>query len=167
MNKGGVKQKAERLPLGSSASRIRSSARGVCSGFTLLEVILAVMILGAAMLAIMEGLAKSLNAVESIRNQNTAIELLSVKMADLEKLDTLEEQSQDGDFEEAHPGFTWNTDITSTEMQDLYEVHVTIFWKEHGQEASDSVTSYLYRPSEATRRLSEATRKPGQPAPKR
>ena len=132
------------------------------SAFTLLEVMLAVMILGMAMLAIMEGLSKSLNAVDSIRNENTAMELLSVKMADLEKVETPEEGTQDGDFEETHPGFTWTTAITSTEMQDLYEAHLSVLWTEHGQEASESIVTYLYRASEQTRSLSEATHKPGE-----
>ena len=127
---------------------------------------LAVVILGAAVLVLMEGLSRSLNAVESIKNYNTATELLAMKLADIEKLETLEEGNDDGDFEETHPGFTWTTEIASSELTDLYEVRVMVFWNEHGQEASDSITTYIYRQSEERRRLSEATKRPGE-APKK
>jgi type II secretory pathway pseudopilin PulG len=131
-------------------------------GFTLLEAMLAVVILGAAMLAIMEGLSHSLNAIESIKNYNTATELLGMKLAEVDQLTVLEEGVEDGDFEEYHPGFTWIREIVASELTDLYEVRITVNWTEHGTAASDSIATYLFRASDAPRKLGDATKKVGE-----
>src|SRR5258708_6261001 len=104
--------------------------------FTLLEVMIAIVILAAAMLVIMEGISRSLNAVDSIRNTNTATELLTVKLAELQQQQDLEEGSEEGDFEETQPGFKWSTEIAlSPDLTDLYDVKITVSWTEHGQTA--------------------------------
>ncbi|MSR64575.1 MAG: type II secretion system protein [Verrucomicrobiae bacterium] len=139
-----------------------STQRG---GFTLLEVMIAVVILGTAMLVLMEGLAGSLNAVDSIRNTNTATELLTIKLAELQQQEDLSEGSEEGDFEETQPGFSWQTEIAlSPDLVDLYNVKITVSWTERGQRASDSIETYIYRASDAPKTFGSITRKAGQPA---
>jgi type II secretion system protein I len=134
--------------------------------FTLLEVVIAVVILGAAMLVLMEGLAGSLNAVDSIRNTNTATELLAIKLAELQQQQDLEEGSEEGDFEETQPGFKWSTEIElSPDLTDLYDVKITVAWTEHGQTASDSIETYLYRAYNSPKTFGSVARKPGQTQP--
>ena len=131
--------------------------------FTLLEVVLAIVIMGAAMLAIMQGIAQCLNSVESIRNHGTARELFSNKLAELELREELEEGYEDGDFEETHPGFAWSTEVSPTDYPDLYQVRIRIEWTEQGQVVSHSVETYKHLPSDQPRRLGETTRRPGEP----
>jgi len=133
------------------------------SGFTLLEVMIAAVVLGVAMLTLMLSLTASLEQVESIRNYNTARGLLSMKLAEIEQNTELEEMMEDGEFEN-HPGFTWEYEVTETELNDLYEVVVTVRWTERGEEVSEEIVTFLYRSMERPRKLGDATRKPGQPA---
>lgn len=114
------------------------------------------------MLAIMQGMAQCLNAVESIRNSNTARELFSIKLAEFDQLEELEEGYLDGDFEETHPGFAWSTELLPTDYTDLYLARVTVRWTEQGHEVSSTIETYLHRHSEVARRLGEATRRPGE-----
>lgn len=137
------------------------------NAFTLLEVLIAIVILAAAMLAIMEGISRSLNAVDSIRNTNIATELLGIKLAELQQQSTLEEGGEDGEFEETHPGFTWSTEIMlSPDFIDLYNVKITVAWTERGQPASESIETLLYRASDAPKTLGSITKKAGQTQPK-
>lgn len=122
---------------------------------------LAIVILSTAMLAIMEGLSRSLNAVESIRNTHIALELLSMKLGELYLVEELEESEEEGDFEEVRPGFRWTQSIEATEQTDLYLVRISILWNEQGREVAESVETYQYRMSEGARRLSEEARRPG------
>lgn len=123
---------------------------------------IAVVFLGAAMLTLMLGMTASLNAVESIHNYNVAAELLSIKLAEVEQKVTLEEGAEEGEFDEAHPGFTWQTEIIASDLKDLYEIRLTVQWSERGQEVSDSITTYLYRASQQPQKLGEVTKKPGE-----
>jgi len=133
------------------------------SAFTLLEVLIAVIILAGAMLWLLTSLAENFNQVEAIRNTNTATELLALKLAELQQLENLETGSQDGDFEETHPGFSWITEIEpDPELTDLYAVKITVSWTERGQTASDSVQTMMYRASEEPKNISSITKKLGQ-----
>jgi hypothetical protein len=106
--------------------------------------------LATAMLAIAVGslvtaLNRCLAAARAIEYYTTAENLLANKMAEFRDERANDYLDQEGTFEE-QPNFRWERKFESTEFEGLWKQTITVFWKERGRVASDSVVDYRYLP---------------------
>ncbi len=115
------------------------------SGFMLLEVILAVLLLSIGLSAVIEGLSRCIAAAASIQNYHVAETLLANKSYEFvsEKPDDVERG--DGSFSD-YPQFRWERTFESTEQEGLWLQTITVTWMEKGRPSTDSVAQYRYLP---------------------
>ena len=125
----------------------RSEARSRCSGFTLLEVIFAGMVITVAMLGLSGTMAQGHVATTGVRDDLTARRAIRSKMAEIRDtpFDSVKEQFQDKEFnveklhERARRGFIKVADGPSP---GLFKITITMRWSVSGDERSLS-QSYL------------------------
>ncbi len=92
------------------------------SGFTLIEVAVALTIFALSMAVLLESQVSSLNNAGRARNMTIAAVLARSKMIDIEQklFDeglTINDVSEDGDFaEEGHPDYKWKYSLTEVEL---------------------------------------------------
>ena len=96
------------------------------SGFTLLEVLVTVAILAIAMVAILKANVQNLDALVRAREVTTASMLAANKLAEVEAAGAGRWSEFQGDFGEDYPGYTWEGGTTSTELEGLIRVSVTV-----------------------------------------
>lgn len=115
------------------------------SGFMLLEVILAVLLLAIGLFAVIEGLSRCIAAAASIQNYHIAETLLANKSYEFtsEKPDDLD--TGDGVFTD-YPQFRWARTFEPTEQEGLWLQTITVTWMEKGRPTTDSVVQYRYLP---------------------
>ena len=77
------------------------------SGFTLLEVLVAVAILAIAMVAILKANVQSLDTLTRSRETSTASLLAESKLAEVEAAGAANWSELRGDFAEDYPDYTW------------------------------------------------------------
>lgn len=99
---------------------------GSHSGFTLLEVLVTVAILAIAMVAILKANVQNLDALTRARGATTASVLAANKLAEVEAAGAGRWFESQGDFGENYPGYTWEVETTSTELDGLIRVSVTV-----------------------------------------
>lgn len=87
-------------------------------GFTLLEVIIAIAILAIALTSLFSSQSRSLSLAIEARFNVTASFLAQEKIAEYEA-GLREFVDDEGDFGENFPGFTWRTEVGTTELADL------------------------------------------------
>jgi general secretion pathway protein I len=104
-------------------------------GFTLLEVLVAVAILAIAMVAILKANVQSLETLTKSRETNTASLLAASKLAEIEAVGVENWSEMRGDFAEDYPDYTWEVETSSTEVEGLVRVVVTV---QRGETTSDS-----------------------------
>ncbi|MBM3861171.1 MAG: type II secretion system protein [Verrucomicrobia bacterium] len=115
------------------------------SGYILLEVILAVVLVGLSLGVLMDCLGRCLAAARSIQHYSHA-EILMAGIACEFRLDRAKDMlDQEGDFP-GHPGYRWQRVFAPTATKGLWEQTITVTWQEHGREASDSIVEYRYLP---------------------
>jgi len=115
------------------------------SGYILLEVILAVALVGLSLGILMDCLGRCLAAARSIQNYTHAEILLANKACEF-RLDRAKDTlDQEGDFPD-QPGFDWRRAFAPTQTKGLWEQTITVTWQEHGRAASDSIVEYRYLP---------------------
>lgn len=131
-------------------------ARG---GFTLIEVLIAVVILATGMVVVLEGLHASLNVLTHAVDKSRCAILLQDK---LERVRTVVEQGDDpgmlgsaGAFESPYANYRWALETGTAVLSspgagvdaasgDLYEVEATV-WRD-GRERTYSVSTLIYQP---------------------
>ncbi len=100
--------------------------RSRATGFTLLEVLVAVAILAIAMVAILKANVQNLDALTESRETSTASLLAASKLAEVEAAGAAKWTEFQGDFGEDYPDYTWELETTSTEVEGLMRVVVTV-----------------------------------------
>ncbi len=108
------------------------------SGFTLLEVMVAMAIIATALTAVLGSQSQSLSLASEAKFRTTAAFLAQGKMAEIEaeKADNL--TSDSGDFGEEFSGYRWDLSVNDATFDEpenvsdhLKQIDLTIFWEGH------------------------------------
>ncbi len=118
-------------------------------GLTLIEVLIALVILSVGVSSMMVAMSRCLAVVRTARNRNVAHAL--IRRVDIEfpiEREDMEELSESGDFEDT-PGYVWYRDIIMVDEEErpgLFLVTTRIQWSERGRDAFEEITVYKYAP---------------------
>jgi general secretion pathway protein I len=123
------------------ASPRRASPR---RGFTLIEVLATLMLLGIVLPVAMRGVSLSLAAASRARHLAEASSLADTKLNELVATQAWTTGGVSGDFGEQHPGYTWTCQAASRDYG-LTEVAVRVSWVERGQPAFLDVSTLAYQ----------------------
>ena len=95
------------------------------SGFTLLEVMVAVAIIAMALVAALGSQTQSVSLASEAKFTTTSAFLAQRKMAEFETMDPEDLISGSGDFGDDFPGYFWNADVQDhTEKQYTWKAEV-------------------------------------------
>ena len=124
-------------------------AKQNAAGMTLVEVLLAVAILGAGMAALLTASSRCLAAIVQSRDYQQAQWALSMGEADFPIIltNTIEDiEVSDHVYDN---GCTFSRSVGDDEDEDgLYVVRSRVTWSRRGKEAIEEVTTYVYAPQE-------------------
>ncbi len=119
------------------------------SGFTLMEVMVAVAVVAIALMAIYRMHSQTLFMDTRGRFDTVATLLARQKLADIDTIDLADLYDDSGDFGSAHPGFTWNieteavsTDLIKEDGPSLKRITITISFDEGTSEFN--LTTYRH-----------------------
>lgn len=127
---------------------IRKSASK--KGMTLIEVLIAMVILSVGVSSMMLAMSRCLAVVRTARNRSVAHNLL--RLVDVEyPIDktTIEEISESGDFDDAE-GYTWYREVIMVDEEErpgLFLVITRVQWSERGKDAFEEIIGYKYAPN--------------------
>ncbi len=119
------------------------------TGMTLIEVLIALIILSVGVSSMMVAMSRCLSVVRTARNLNVSRNLL--RRVDIENpIDrkTIEETTDSGDFEDVE-GYTWEREILMVDEEErpgLFLVTTRIVWSERGRDTFEEITTYKYAP---------------------
>ena len=138
---------------GSGFRGIRGAGAGPKSGMTLIEVMLAVVILGMALGALVEAASRALAVVRQARNYEMARRMLGQVEAEnpLRLLDEIVAGEESGGFEDGPPGWSWSRTIEDLGADDeqkegLFLLTTRVFWAPGERRGMEETVQYLYVP---------------------
>jgi prepilin-type N-terminal cleavage/methylation domain-containing protein len=130
-------------------SRARRRAR---AGLSLVEVLMALVILGTGLMMIIASASRCLAVARKIRSLETTRELFG--RVELEKPIWLEEDIEDaagqGSFTGEYNQYRWRREVQQVgdEKDGLWQVTTTISWSDRGKENSETVVTYVHWPKQ-------------------
>ena len=113
------------------------------TGFTLLEVMIALAILAIVAVAFLRAQASSVRLIDEASRISMAALLAKEKMAELESIGFSEPQKNSGTGGQDFPLFRWEQVVSLTELLNLRKAQVRVFWMEGTQERSLELTAYF------------------------
>lgn len=126
------------------------------AGLTLVEVILALAILGIGLSVMIQSVSRCLAVVHKTRNYETARYLL--QRLEVEHPLGLEQPiaagMEEGRFDEPYETFSWQREImfAVSETDPVFQVHTRIMWvNESGGESEQATTTLVFKPEYAQR----------------
>ncbi|MBU1694784.1 MAG: prepilin-type N-terminal cleavage/methylation domain-containing protein [Verrucomicrobia bacterium] len=120
------------------------------AGLTLIEVMLAIAILGLGLTALIATVSRCIGVVRQAKNFQTARHLLA--RAELENPLQLEEEidegSEEGSFEGGPYGYRWSRTIErlGREEDGLFTVTLRVTWSDRGRSSFEEIVTCVYAP---------------------
>lgn len=114
----------------------RHNKRGA---FSLVEVMVAILVLGIALVGLTQGITTALGCGKESELQTIAAQLAAGKVEELRADEIYTDEDTDGDFGESFSRYRWKESVTATKISGLHDVVVTI------EDAKSSKTIYELR----------------------
>lgn len=136
--------------LGLSHLYIMSLKTASKTGMTLIEVLIALIILSIGVTSMMLAMSRCLSVVRTARNRNVSYNLL--RQLDVEMpidKQSIEEVSESGEFEDVE-GYMWYREVVMVDEEErpgLFLVTTRIQWSERGKDAFEEIIEYKYAPN--------------------
>ncbi len=94
--------------------------------FSLVEIMIAILILGIALVGFVNGITTALSSHKDSEIQTVAVLLASGRMEKIRADGELEDGETDGDWGDDYPNYQWKQKITAAEIKGLHEVTVVV-----------------------------------------
>lgn len=104
-------------------------------GFTLIEVLIATVIMVSALGALVYGLSQCTGLTETVRNQDIALNAIQEKLEEIANSDLSQIMDYDGqtfDITGLTPDSAGSVTIAQVGSSELYDVTVTVTWEQRG-----------------------------------
>lgn len=99
-------------------------------GFTLIEIILAMLIFVVAIVAITEAISLQLRTERLAEDTSRAVMLSENLLEEIRYTGKLEEKDDSGTYEKSNAGFDWKYSIKRNGTGGLYDVTATVSWSD-------------------------------------
>ena len=96
------------------------------SGFTLLEVMIAMAMLAIVLVTAFQSQSQSISMASESRFETTAPLLAQSKMAEIEAMKMSDVNAGEGDFGEKFPDYAWRVEVNDTEFKALKKIEVQV-----------------------------------------
>jgi Tfp pilus assembly protein PilV len=123
----------------------RAGRRGRTSGVTLVEVLLAAVVVGTGLVAALSAISTSLRASRHADSLETAARLLDLQLGRIES-GYLGQENATGDFtQDGEPSFNYDIEVTDTLIANMSQITITVSWMEGTTQHDENVVRYLYQ----------------------
>ena len=98
-----------------------------CSGFTLIEVMVALSIVALSLTAVIASISQMINAAESMRNRTYASWIAQNRITELRlAAEVPEVGSSNGEVQYANTDWSWRAVVAETGVDDLFRIDVSV-----------------------------------------
>jgi general secretion pathway protein I len=141
-----------RTPAITIRKSLRPRSAGLRAGFTLIEVLAALLLLSIALPPLMSALQTATKAASIAKQRDLASNLASGKLGEIMSAQTWQTGSSSGDFSPDYPNFKWQSNVDpwpqdntgNTTAMDVQELSVTVTWNQFSRDQSIVLSSLVF-----------------------
>jgi general secretion pathway protein I len=113
-------------------------------GFTLVEVIASLALVGIVLPSAMAGVSLAVSLGDVARRKSEAANLARSKLAEVIASGEWQSGAARGDFEPDSPGYAWTMETADWEDAPLVQVDVVVHWESRNRQRSTAVTTLAH-----------------------
>lgn len=113
-------------------------------GFTLVEVMAAIVLVAIVLPTAMQGTTLCLDLAHNARMQAQAASLAQAKLSELAATKMIQEAMQAGDFGEQWPQYKWLATVEAWDDPRLVELDVSVVWTTRGRDYDVTISTLIY-----------------------
>ena len=113
------------------------------NGFTLLEVMVALLIIATSFVVLLHTRNQSVTAADYAKRTTVATLLASERMSEIEQEDFPDTGEDSSNFGDDYPGYRWKTSVSDTAYENIREVKVEVMWDDGSSERSIGLVNYV------------------------
>lgn len=120
-------------------------------GFSLVEVLAALVIFSVSAVALMESIGTSTGMQHEIVQRQHALALAENLLESTRAEENFDEAEQSGEFDGTDAGFSWKLTVNDTDVKNLNEVTAIVTWNEGPREMEAKISTLMIeraRPNE-------------------
>jgi prepilin-type N-terminal cleavage/methylation domain-containing protein len=102
------------------------NARPRNGGFSLIEVLCAILIMGVALVALTRGMTTALGSTKDSEVQTTVVPLAVGLIETLRAAAVLTDDTTEGDFGDSFPRYSWQQTVAPADLDGLHQVDVVV-----------------------------------------
>ena len=134
------------------------TGRARITGFSLIEVMIAILILGLAIVGLTQGITVGIVSAKESEKQTVASLFAAGKIEQLRAEGGLIDDESEGDCGEGLPLYRWKQSITAAGIDGLHQVDVVILHAQSGQQIYELRTLLFELPDESSTAESDKTK---------
>ena len=113
-------------------------------GFTLIEVLAAMLMIAIALPVIMHGISMATNVASLSRQRNQAAALAQLKLGELISTGQWQNGGLSGSFDPEFPGVQWSAEVNTWTEPEVSELDLHVTWIQRNQTQNLTVSTLLY-----------------------
>ncbi|MBI5090998.1 MAG: type II secretion system protein [Candidatus Hydrogenedentes bacterium] len=125
----------------------QSNTRGRSGGFTLVEVLAAMLFMAIVIPVVVEGISIAGRAGVAAERRREAAQLGDEKLTEKVITGEWQDGNQAGDFGEDHPGFRWELDTSDWDQDTMKVVTLDVIYTVQGVESTERLTTLVSEPT--------------------
>jgi general secretion pathway protein I len=133
-------------------------ARRHQNGFSLIEVMCAILIMGVALVALTRGMTTALGSTKDSEVLTTVVTLAAGQIETLRASGVLTDETTEGDFGDSFPKYKWEQTVSPGKLDGLHQVDVVVKDSKNGA-ALYKLTTLLFDSDYPSSSASEAKQK--------
>ena len=130
--------------LGCATKNTAEGGYATTRGFTLIEVLAAIVLVAIVLPVVMRGISLATSAAGISRQRTEAASLGSMKLHELVATGQWQNGSTSGDFAGEYPDYQWSAQIADWTDPDLEQLDVKVMWTARGRQQSITVSTLIY-----------------------
>jgi len=123
----------------------RKKKRIVAKGFTLLEILAALLLIGLVLPAVMKGISMVSMLASDSDHKYEALDLAESKLAEVLLEDSWKNSSTlSGQFENEYDGYEWVVDASDWTEAGVKQVDVFVYWQQRNRQREIQLSTLVY-----------------------
>ena len=115
-----------------------------CGGFTLIEILAALLLIGLILPAAMKGVSMASILISDSARKYEALDLAETKLAEIMLQEDWQHSSASGTFEDEYDQYQWTMDVSDWTVTGIKQVDLTVFWQQRNRQRDLTLSTLVY-----------------------
>ena len=119
-----------------------------CLGFTLIEILAALLLIGLILPVAMKGVSLATTLASDSSRKYETLDLAETKLAEILLQQEWKSSSGDGTFEDVYDSYHWTMSVSDWTMSGIKQIDLIVYWQQRNRQRNVTLSTLVYAKEE-------------------